>query len=444
MDIGSGWDDIVSLLIGKNKEINYTGVDFSKKLIEMLNKKFPRGEFPNLQFIHGNIKTINSQYGNVLALEVLEHIPSIQTFSFLNDAKRLVAPDGIFILSVPLYEDLRQSIYQCPECGKIFNKGMGHVRSYTPELIFKELDLAGFKIIEYKYIYWDHHTLKLKILNLIFSLIRILYNGKKNQASRYYYNDKNKTRGTEVKVICVIPARYGSTRFEGKPLAMISGKTMIYRVYEQAKKVKLIDEIYIATDDERIRNKATAFGANVIMTSKEHTCGTDRIAEAIQNMDGEVILNLQGDEPLINPDALDALIKPLIEDESINMATLITVIKDKKDYNNPNIAKVVKDVNNFALYFSRSLVPYSRDGTETDVFKQIGIYVYRRDFLLKFSKMEPTVYENIEKLEQLRALEMGYKIKLVETQHDSIAVDRPEDITKVEHALKKNATKKVT
>lgn len=240
-----------------------------------------------------------------------------------------------------------------------------------------------------------------------------------------------------MKVICVIPARYGSTRFEGKPLAMISGKTMIQRVYEQAKKAKLIDEIYIATDDERIRNKAAGFGAKVIMTSKDHTCGTDRIAEAIQNLEGDIILNLQGDEPLINPAALDALIKPLIEDAGIDMATLITVIKDKKEYNNPNIAKVVKDFNGFALYFSRSLIPYSRDGTETNVFKQIGIYAYRRDFLFKFSKMKSTVYENIEKLEQLRALEMGYKIKLIETKYDSIAVDRPEDIAKVENALKK-------
>ena len=212
---------------------------------------------------------------------------------------------------------------------------------------------------------------------------------------------------------------------------------MIQRVYEQAKKAKLIDEIYIATDDIRIKNKAKEFGANVIMTSKDHTCGTDRIAEAIQRIEGDIILNLQGDEPLINPDSLDALIKPLLDDAGIDMATLITVINDKKEYNNPNIAKVVKDVNNFALYFSRSLIPYSRDGDETDVYKQIGIYVYKREFLLKFSKMRPTVYENIEKLEQLRALEMGHKIKLIETKYNSIAVDRPEDIITVEAALKK-------
>lgn len=239
-----------------------------------------------------------------------------------------------------------------------------------------------------------------------------------------------------IKVICVIPARFGATRFEGKPLVEICGKSMIQRVYEQVHKARSIDEVYIATDDEQIRSKAESFGATVIMTSKDHTCGTDRIAEAIQNVEGEIIVNAQGDEPLIEPEALDAVIKPLVEDAKIEMATLITPIEDESECHDPNIVKVVKDKNNFALYFSRSLVPYSRGGGTTGVFKQIGVYAYRRDFLLAFSKMEPTPYEKVEKLEQLRALENGYKIKLVETTYNPISVDVPADVAKVESMLK--------
>ncbi len=239
-----------------------------------------------------------------------------------------------------------------------------------------------------------------------------------------------------MKVIGVIPARFGSTRFEGKPLVDICGKTMIQRVYEQTQKARLINEVYIATDDDRIRDKAESFGAKVIMTSREHTCGTDRIAEAIQNVEGEIILNVQGDEPLIEPEALDAVIKPLVEDSNIEMATLITPIEDESEWHDPNIVKVVKDKNDFALYCSRSLIPYSREGDTGEVFKQIGVYAYRRDFLLAFARMEPTPYEKVEKLEQLRALENGYKIKLVETTYNPISVDVPEDVAKVESILR--------
>lgn len=239
-----------------------------------------------------------------------------------------------------------------------------------------------------------------------------------------------------MKVIGVIPARFGSTRFEGKPLVEICGKSMIQRVYEQTQKARLIDEVYIAADDDRIKNEAESFGAKVIMTSKEHTCGTDRIAEAIQNIEGEIILNVQGDEPLIEPEALDAVIKPLQEDSNIEMATLITPMEDESECHDPNIVKVVKDKNDFALYFSRSLIPYSREGDMTGVFKQIGVYAYRRGFLLAFSKMEPTPYEKVERLEQLRALENGCKIKLVETTYNPISVDVPADVAKVENILK--------
>lgn len=241
-----------------------------------------------------------------------------------------------------------------------------------------------------------------------------------------------------MKVICVIPARYGSTRFEGKMLAKICGKTLVQRVYEQAKKAKLIDKIFVATDDERIKNEAESFGARVVMTSKNHHSGTDRVAEAIQNMDGEIIVNVQGDLPLIDPEAVDAVVKPLLEDPALVMTTLITRIVDKREYHNPNITKVVKDKDNFALYCSRSLIPYVEEGNQTPVFKQLGVYAYRREFLLAFSKMRQTTCEKAEKLELLRALENGYKIKLVETTCSPISmmeVDIPKDIAKVKNIL---------
>lgn len=240
-----------------------------------------------------------------------------------------------------------------------------------------------------------------------------------------------------MKIICVIPSRFCSTRFEGKPLVKICGKTMIQRVYDQVKKAKLIDEVYIATDDHRIRKKSESFGAKVVMTSKNHTCGTDRIAEAILKIKGDIIINVQGDEPLIEPKVLDTIIKSMLENPNINIATLITPINNENEFYNPNIGKVVKDKNNFLLYCSRSLIPYSRDGDITTVFKQIGVYAYKRNFLLTFSKMKPTPYEKVEKLEHLRALENGYKIKLVETNYHPIGVDVPEDVAKIENVLKK-------
>ena len=241
-------------------------------------------------------------------------------------------------------------------------------------------------------------------------------------------------------VVCVIPARYGSTRFEGKPLVEICGKVMIQRVYEQVKKAKLIDEIYIATDDDRIKSKSESFGAKVIMTSKKHRCGTDRIAEAIQKIDGDIIINVQGYEPLIEPEALDAVLKPMLKDSSLNMATLITPIDDKKEFDDKNVAKVVIDKDNFVLYCSRNLIPYSRDNDSTTVFKQIGVYVFRREFLIKFSNMEQTPCEKVEKLEQLRALENGYKLKAIETKYHPIGVDIPEDIKKIEDILKERGS----
>jgi len=239
-----------------------------------------------------------------------------------------------------------------------------------------------------------------------------------------------------MKVICVIPARFGSTRFEGKPLALIYGKCMIQRVYEQTIKSSLINDVYIATDDERIEKKAKSFGSKVVMTSKNHKCGTDRISEAVEDIEADIIVNVQGDEPLIEPYALDECIRPMIEDRSINMATLITPIIDEDECQDINVAKVTKDKDNFMLYCSRSVIPFSRDGDKTTIFKQIGVYVYKKDFLLKFSKMIQTPYEKVEKLEQLRALENGYKIKVIETDYHPIGVDVPKDIEKIEKILK--------
>jgi len=236
-------------------------------------------------------------------------------------------------------------------------------------------------------------------------------------------------------VICIIPARYGSTRFEGKPLTDIRGKPMIQRVFEQVQKAGLVDEIYIATDDLRIKNAAEQFGAPIIMTSPHHTCGTDRITEAIQDIPGELILNVQGDEPLIDPKAIDALVKPVLEDPEILMATLITRITDTDDANNPNVVKVVKDLKNNALYFSRQSIPFSRDGGIPVLYKQAGVYIFRREFLKKFSSLPQTPCENFEKLEQLRALEHGYRIRLVETDYYSVSVDTPEDAEEVRKIL---------
>ena len=211
---------------------------------------------------------------------------------------------------------------------------------------------------------------------------------------------------------------------------------MIQRVYEQVQKANLIDEIYIATDDQRIKQKSESFGANVIMTSEDHACGTDRIAEAIQNIDTDIIINVQGDEPLIEPKALDTVLKPMKDDSNLKFATLITPIDDEKEFLDKNVAKVVIDKNNFVMYCSRTKIPYSRDDDVTTIFKQIGVYVFRRDFLIKFSKMKQTPYERVEKLEQLRALENGYRLKAVETSYHPIGVDTPEDVKKVENILK--------
>lgn len=231
-----------------------------------------------------------------------------------------------------------------------------------------------------------------------------------------------------LKIVIIIPARYDSTRFKGKPLVEINGKPMIFHVYNRSKKAKYADDVIVATDDERIKNVVEKFDGKVMMTSKKHQNGTERIAEVARKINADIIVNVQGDEPLISPEAIDQVIEPLIADENIKMTTLMTKVKNEAEFNDPNAAKVVTDKEGFALYFSRSLIPYPRNKEVFKVYKHIGVYGYRKDFLLDFANMPQTILERVESLEQLRALENGIKIKVVTTKYDSIGVDTPEDL----------------
>jgi 3-deoxy-manno-octulosonate cytidylyltransferase (CMP-KDO synthetase) len=232
-------------------------------------------------------------------------------------------------------------------------------------------------------------------------------------------------------VIGVIPARYKSTRLPGKPLLLISGKPMIQQVYEHAKKSKYLSDVIVATDDREIFSCVKSFGGKVVMTSSKHKSGTDRICEAVKNIKADIIVNIQGDEPFIDCRNIDKAVEPFLKDKSINVSTLAIKIKDKKEIGDPNKVKVVFDNNNFALYFSRSAVPFNRDGVKADYYKHIGLYVYRKSFLLKYSNLKQTKPEIAEKLEQLRILGYGEKIKVIVTNKDSISIDTKEDYKKI-------------
>lgn len=231
-------------------------------------------------------------------------------------------------------------------------------------------------------------------------------------------------------IIGIIPARYKSTRLPGKPLLVISGKPMIQLVYEHSCKSKYINKVFVATDDKRIYDCVNEFGGNALMTSKEHKSGTDRICEVIKKIKADIIVNIQGDEPFINPKNIDKAIEPLIKDKKINVSTLAIKIKNKIEIDDPNKVKVVFDKNGFALFFSRSVIPFSRDNIKTDYYKHIGLYVYRKEFLFKYINMTQTKLENAEKLEQLRILEYGEKIKVVLTNIDSSSIDTKRDYYK--------------
>ena len=238
-------------------------------------------------------------------------------------------------------------------------------------------------------------------------------------------------------VLCVIPARYASTRLPGKPLADIVGKPMIQHVYERSAQATIPQQVVVATDDEKVFQAVQQFGGKVVMTSSEHQTGTDRLAEvASKYAEVDVIINVQGDEPLINPKVIDELAQEFLNDTALQMASVMSIM-DTEDYQNPNAVKVVTDLNNNALYFSRSLLPYPRVAGKANVYKHIGIYAYKKDFLLKFAKLEPTPLEQSESLEQLRALENGYKIKMIKTKSKFIGVDSIEDLQTVNELLRK-------
>lgn len=237
------------------------------------------------------------------------------------------------------------------------------------------------------------------------------------------------------KILGVIPARFGSSRFPGKVLARIASKTMLQHVYERASQAKYLTDTIIATDDERIAAAARSFGARVRMTRPDHLSGTDRVAEAASAEDARLVVNIQGDEPLIDPAAIDAAILPLEHDPEAVMSTLAKRIEDPREIADPNVVKVVRDRAGDAIYFSRLPIPFHRDGAggapAPDYFKHIGLYVYRRDFLLGYSALPVGPLERAERLEQLRALENGFRIRVVETEYDSLGVDTPEDLDRV-------------
>ncbi len=241
-----------------------------------------------------------------------------------------------------------------------------------------------------------------------------------------------------MKFLGVIPARYGSTRFEGKPLEIIHGKTMIEWVYKRSLSSKL-DKVVVATDDDRIVEVVKSFGGEVILTSRDHETGTDRIAEVAQNYrDFDVIINVQGDEPLIESSMINSLITPFIEEPELKMATLKYKLDNMEDVNNPNIVKVICDKNDYAIYFSRNPIPFPRKLEISNYYKHIGVYAYKRDFVLDYAKMPQTPLEISESLEQLRVLENCYKIKVLETKHKVLGVDTPEDLIKVINYVKEN------
>lgn len=247
--------------------------------------------------------------------------------------------------------------------------------------------------------------------------------------------------------IVVIPARLNSSRLPNKVLLDLNGKTVVQRVYEQCLKAKNIDEVYIATDSTKVKESCETFTSNIIMTKDTHESGTDRIAEAVTSIECDVVINVQGDEPFIDPNLIDELVNSF-ENTQTQMASAMHKIRYVDELKNHNVVKVTVDKNSEALYFSRSIIPHHRDDWESLLnhhetipeplrfFRHLGIYGYTKEFLLNYSQMEPTYLERLEKLEQLRVLENGYKIKMIETDYNSIGVDTKEDYIKAIEILK--------
>jgi 3-deoxy-manno-octulosonate cytidylyltransferase (CMP-KDO synthetase) len=248
-----------------------------------------------------------------------------------------------------------------------------------------------------------------------------------------------------MRVTAVIPARFASTRFPGKPLADLLGKPMVQWVYERTARSGQIDRVIVATDDERIYQAVRGFGGEVQMTRADHPTGTDRLAEVAAQIDTDLVVNVQGDEPLIVPRMIDQAVLPLKKNPGIPMGTLKTPIRSMEEYRNPNVVKVVVDSRDFALYFSRAAIPHARDGEQgfhiSPPFKHVGLYVYRKDFLLTYAKLPPTPLELLENLEQLRALEHGFRIKVTKTDFLSQGVDTPDDLELARLALQAEGIK---
>jgi 3-deoxy-manno-octulosonate cytidylyltransferase (CMP-KDO synthetase) len=252
-----------------------------------------------------------------------------------------------------------------------------------------------------------------------------------------------------MKILAFIPARYDSTRFPGKPLKLILGKPMIQHVYKRAKNAPEIAKLYVTTDDERIYQCVLGFGGEAILTSRDHASGTDRIAEAASKIAlarDDLVVNIQGDQPTLDYRCIPYLIQPLMDNPDVLMSTLVFKVGDESGVNDPRNPKHVKTVMNrqgFALFFSRALIPCYRDsGSEKVYFKHLGFYAYRREFLITFASLPVGEWENAEKLEQLRAVEHGYKIKIVESPYDSFEVDQPDDIQIAESILSKEGTER--
>jgi 3-deoxy-manno-octulosonate cytidylyltransferase (CMP-KDO synthetase) len=241
-----------------------------------------------------------------------------------------------------------------------------------------------------------------------------------------------------IQAVAIIPSRYGSTRFPGKPLAPIAGKPMIRRVYERACDCRCLREVYVATDDPGIASVVEGFGGKALMTRPSHRSGTDRICEAAEILGLEpdtIVVNIQGDQPAFPPSVIDDLVSPFQEAEPPAMTTLKFRFDDPEDIQNPNHVKVVTDFRGDALYFSRAAIPYARDGVTTDWYKHLGFYAYSTRFLKEFTRLPEGRHEAAEKLEQLRALEHGFKIRVVETAFESLEVDVPGDIPRIEAHL---------
>jgi len=239
----------------------------------------------------------------------------------------------------------------------------------------------------------------------------------------------------------LIPARYGSTRLPGKALEPICGKPMIQRVYERCAACPVLSSVCVVTDDRRIVAAVEAFGGKAVMTRSDHPSGTDRLAEAAASMEADIIVNIQGDQPFIDPAMIEEAVSPVIEDGTVNLSTLMYAITREADLRDPGVVKVVADLAGNALYFSRSLIPYARNETGQRVFEHVGTYVYRRETLLELARLEPTPLEQTESLEQLRWIEHGYRIRVVESRcrdrdFAGFSVDTAEDLERAEQMLR--------